>query len=351
MIATHFGPIGVELSPRSVRLAQLRFDGAKASLHALAEFRRLDENSPLPAEAIRIAGVLRRRGFVGVRLAVCLGPDQVLAAEMELPPVASGAPVLQLAAAELGRAYKQSPSELEVAVWEIPVPARQAGAATCMATACTHDTSNAIIGAFDHAGLDVRRVEPREIALGRACLPRLAANNAITLIVSLRHRGSRLLAVQNHTIVLDRALEPGDLHRVYHDTADASGLEPADAPELLASVLGEDDRFDLPDHVRRAVRASLDRFGSGLIEEINTACGYVGRRFGGREVARMVVTSDGPEAPPIADLLSAVTSLDTTACTIADIADVPPTLRTLASRGGFLGAVGAGYARRKGDQC
>jgi hypothetical protein len=65
----------------------------------------------------------------------------------------------------------------------------------------------------------------------------------------------------------------------------------------------------------------------------------------------MVVTSDGPEAPPIADLLSAVTSLDTTACTIADIADVPATLRTLASRGGFLGAVGAGYARRKGDKC
>lgn len=351
MIAPRVGPIGVELSPRSVRLAQLRFDGSRAALHALAEFRRIDENSPLPAEAARIAGVLRRAGFVGVRLAVCLSPDQILAAEMELPPIASGAPVGQLAAVELGRAYKQDPASLEVAVWEIPVAARQSGAATCMATACTHDTSNAIIAAFDQVGLDVRRVEPREIALGRACLPRLAANNAITLIISLRHRGSRLLAVQSHTIILDRALEPGDLHRVYHDAADASGLETTDAPELLAAVLGDDPRFDLPDHARRAIRASLDRFGSGLIEEINTACGYVARRFGGRDVARMVVTSDGPEAPSIADLLGAVTSLDTAACTVADVAEVPATLRTLADRGGFLAAVGAGYARRKGDKC
>lgn len=346
-----FGMIGVEISPRSVRLAQLCFEGAKARLHALAEFDRLDENSPLVAEAQRIAGVLRRRGFVGVRLAVCLTPDQVMASEMELPPLASGAPVHRLAAAELGRAYKTDPGAMEVAVWEIPVPARQAGAATCMAAACSHETSGAIIAAFDAAGLDVRRVEPRETALARACLPRLADRDAITLLVSLRLRGSRIMGIQNSTIVLDRALDAGDLHRLYHEAGEASGVDAGDVSLVLAEVLFGGETLELHESTRAAVRGSLDRFGSGLIEEIHTACEYVGRRFGGRNVARMLIASDGPEADAIADLLSAVTSLDTVACKVGDIAEVPGTLRSLASRGGFLAAVGAGYARRKGDTC
>lgn len=351
MITPRFGLIGVELSPRSVRLAQLRFEGAKASLHALAEFDRLDEQSPLAAEATRIAGVLRRRGFVGVRLAVCLGPDQVMASEMELPPLASGAPVHQLAAAELGRAYKTDPGALEVAVWEIPVPARQAGAATCMASACTHEASNTIVAAFDQAGLDVRRVEPRETALARACLPRLAGPGAITLLISLRLRGSRVLGVQNNTIVLDRALDGGDLHRLYQEAGEASGVEAGDVALVLAELLNSQATLELDESTRVAVRGSLDRFGSGLIEEIQTACEYVGRRFGGREVARMLVASDGPEADAIADLLGAVTSLDAAACKVGDIAEVPAELQLLASRGGFLAAVGVGFARRKGDMC
>ncbi|MBY0112669.1 MAG: hypothetical protein K2Y21_07600 [Phycisphaerales bacterium] len=351
MIGARLGLIGVEISPQSVRLAQLRFEGAKASLHALAEFTRLAETSPLEAEAERIAGVLRRRGFVGVRLAVCLGPEQILSAEMELPPVSSGAPIEQLAAAEFARAFKQDAAALEVAVWEIPVPARQHGAATCMANACSHETSGAIVAAFDRVGLDVRRVEPREMALARACLPKLAGAGAITLLVSLRLRGSRLLAVHNNTVVLDRPLEGGDLRSVYEETASASGLDVNAAPIVLAHVLDGTHTLELDDATRNAVRASLDRFGSGLIEEIHTACGYVGRRFGGREVARMLVTADGPEAAPIADLLGAVTSLDTHACTIGDIAQIPPTLRLASSQGGFLAAVGAGYGRRKGDQC
>ncbi|HEX8877377.1 MAG TPA: hypothetical protein VF777_11545 [Phycisphaerales bacterium] len=351
MISPRYGMTGIEISPRSVRLAQLRFEGAKAMLHALAEFDRLDENSPLEAEAARIAGVMRRRGFAGVRLAVCLGPEQVMATEMELPPLSSGAPVRQLAAAELGRAYKTDPNALEVAVWEIPVPARQAGAATCMAAACSYETSNTIIAAFDQAGLDVRRVEPRETALARACLPRLAGEGAITLVVSLRLRGSRVLGVQKNTIVLDRALEGGDLHRLYREAAEVSGVESGDVASVLSELLGHAGVLQLDEATRAAVRASLDRFGSGLIEEIQTACAYVGRRFGGREVARMLITSDGPEAEPIADLLGAVTSLDASACALADIAEVPSTLRPMAVRGGFLAAAGAGFARRKGDMC
>lgn len=351
MIAPRVGMIGIELSQRSVRLAQLRFDAGRASLHAVAEFRRLGPDSSLADEAARIAGVLRRTGFVGVRLAVCLAPNQVLASEMELPPIASGAPVEMLAAAELGRAYKQDPASLEVAVWQIPVPARQAGATTCMAAACSHETSNTIAAAFEGVGLDVRRVEPREIALARACLPRLAVGHAITLILSLRHRGSRLLAVQNHTIVLDRALEVGDLHPVYQQAAEAAGVDPPDATDVLASVLSPDDPLGVPDAVRLAVRTALQRFGAGLVEEVHTACGYVGRRFGGREVARMLVTSDGPEAGPVADLLGGATSLETIACTVADVAVVPPVLADIAGRGGFLAAVGVGYARRKGDRC
>ncbi len=319
MRRTRPGPIGVDVSGRLVRLLQLSGPPEDRHLHAWSVFPRLQIDSNLRTEAPRIAAALIRRGFAGRDLAVSLPDESVLSAVLDLPPLKSGAPVPMIAAAEMERMFKQSPSSLELALWELPTTARQAGAAACMVFACPHVVADPILDAFDAHDLDIRTLEPRSASIARACRTRSAPDNSLDLVLSLGWKQSRILAVGAGIVVFERAIDSADLETLHRVVAGTIGVDTDFAPVAMRDALRAERTMLSDPDASREVQDQVRRFAETLAAEVLTTTAYLSRRFSSTRVARLLVLADGEESDDLAGLIGGRVSLESKILSLADL--------------------------------
>lgn len=319
MRRTVYTPVGIEMSGGLIRMVQFARTGSAVRLHSWAVFPRLDTKSDISQEAGRIAAVFDRRGFAGRDVAFCLADESVLSAVLDLPPARSGAPVQAIAGTEIGRMFKHSPDELELALWELPTNSRQAGAVASMVVACPHSAANPILEAFERHELRVRSIEPRCTALVRACVREGERVDAIEIILSLGWTESRLYAVCSGVVVLDRAMENVDLETLHRVIAGTIGVDTELGSIAIKDALrGERELLTDPDATRE-IQEQIRHYCDSIASEAMTAVSYLSRRFSGRQSSGLLVVCDGDEATDIAKDLSSRLSMEARACSLNEL--------------------------------
>jgi type IV pilus assembly protein PilM len=317
----HRGPIGIDLGGRTIRAVQLSGRPGHWRTEAVAEVpRRAD--SDLPTEALRLAGVLGRQGFTGQSAVLAVPDAALLTAILDLPPRSSGAPVEQIALAELARAHRREPATLEMACWDLPAPARPGDTVQVMAAACAHTDAGTILDAFENAGFEVRALDVRALAVARACRALWAPGDSMTAVLDIGWESVLLSVVGGDVVVYERLLEACDLHRLHAMLVEREGLPSELAEQILAD--GGAAPSDSVGDILTEARHAIENHAQTLSEQLSLSLSYTAHRYPGRPVGAILLTGEGGGMPGLDAMLSTRLEAPARAVTAADLADRAP---------------------------
>ncbi len=272
--------------------------------------------------AINLHRVLWRHGFEGSDIVLTLPTKGVAAttsATLALPPRASGAPVDQLARAEMARVAGRTPDALELDLWEIPAPRRAASGWHVLAVAASGAEIAARVALFDEAGLRAIAADARASALCRAAESLRAPGPDLTIIVELAWDAAHLVAATGDAPVFERRID-----ELAISTQAACILGATDERALAlrfaaATAAAEHDRRAATDSAVK-LRRLVDAVRAGVRDEIALSASYLSHQFD-RRIARVILAAPSPfleqlEAPASLDSRRvtdwAALSIDTT---------------------------------------
>ena len=131
-----YSPIGIDLGTHSVKAVQLDSIGRT---YASAHIQRANPGAPYgPDDITRLRGVLYRSGFRGSRVVLGAPKQMIQRLTIDLPPLASGAPIEQIAQSDLSRQRSLAPGTFEFRWHESPQPPRHASGARAGTQTPTH---------------------------------------------------------------------------------------------------------------------------------------------------------------------------------------------------------------------
>lgn len=317
------GWIGVEIRGRCVRAVQTVKGLRSHRVSAAACFPRLDHGQRSPLEEVaRLAGVLRRRGFVGNRVALAIPEGQLHSAVLELPPRSSGAPLEQIAALEMSRLFRMDSSGLEVALWELPAAARST-ANQCMATACAHSGAAELCDAFGAAGLSLRALEPGMTAACRAAHSWLAGRGGSTLLIELGWNEAHLVVVCEQVIVYERRLDGVGFSSLGNALAKSTRTDAVVAAMLLA---GDEVAAECPQRLLQAREQAVRAHGEELAQQVRVSLAYVEHRYPHSPPVRALLFGECAKIPGLDATLQECAGLESRTLAVTDVAQVPPHL-------------------------
>lgn len=190
MMRTHprgiLSPIALDISLHTVAAAQLLWTReAWEPVATVCVGRRRNSPDLSDDEAHRLSAILDRNGFVGSAASITLPASRVVTASISAPRGTPHGALMAMASSEASRAALVPPSQLEVAMWPIPTPARGKDEVHAMIVACAEREACAVVAAMERAALRVDYLEPRPLSLARACAPLFHAPDTINAIMDL----------------------------------------------------------------------------------------------------------------------------------------------------------------------
>lgn len=292
----HKGLIGVHVGTRCICAAQM--SGLRRQVRTLLRLPRpATEAEPGSREIESLARTLSRRGFSGDRVAVALPESAVVSAMLELPPRQSGAPIEQLARAEVARMHRLGSGGFEIASWDLPGIGGAERATQVMALACPHERAEQLIATFEEGGLSVEVLEPRACAIARAC-DTLLAPDGLSAIVEVGWAVTRALFILQGVLVYERTLPDAGCARLHESVGRAVGLDDEASVERTIAQLGasgEDERRGAG--VRALVRDAVQDWLEILDRDVVVARDYVLQRHRREQVDRLVIAGPGADVP------------------------------------------------------
>lgn len=245
MIWPALAPIGLDIGSRRIKAAQMH--GRR--LAAAVSIPRAGGDGRLEASELQaVAAALRKAPFRGRSVVLAVPSDRLLTSILELPPRSSGAPLEQLARIELARRHAVEPESLEMACWDLPLPARAANRTCVMAVACRQDEADSLLDAVEAQGLNVQAMDVHAMAVTRACRPLLAEAGQSGAILDVGWSCSRLVLVHLGTVVYERHLPKYGLASLTRleapeggqpEAPDPAGKLSPDATAHLEAMAGE----------------------------------------------------------------------------------------------------------------
>ncbi len=301
-MSARFSPIGLDWSGPTAAAVQLRRAKKGWAIHAAL---RAPVGPLTDAEsAIRLHRVLWRHGFEGSDTVLTLptrGVAATTSASLALPPRASGAPVDQLARAEMARIAGRAQDTLELDLWEIPAPRRAATGWHVLAVAAPSAEIASRVELFEEAGLRVIAADARASALCRAVESLRSPGADITIIVELAWDAAHLVAATSDAPVFERRIDELAISTLAASVLGVSD-ERALAQRFAAVAASTDqDRRAAPDSAVK-LRRLVDALRAGVRDEIALSASYLSHQFD-RRIARVVLAAPPPflehlEAPP-----------------------------------------------------
>ncbi|MCC6286155.1 MAG: hypothetical protein IT439_12790 [Phycisphaerales bacterium] len=259
------GPIALVLGPDEFTAAQSRRGVVEWSACRGGE---LDD-----AGLRRVCGMLERGGMRGRRVRVALAEGATITNLMELPSRASGAPVDDLAARELGRIMRGQKGELIARALEVPQPARRGALEWYLAAGVASAEAERIAEALARIGLRVEHVEPRAIALGRA-FAGVLARRGVCAGIEVGAAQSRFVAVVDGVLAYERAIAIGWLSDPAEVLVKAGRISRQAAEAQVRGALRS-----RPDARTPEVRGALERASADLAREFAASAGFVLERY------------------------------------------------------------------------
>ena len=351
--------IGVDLGGPVVRAVQLMHGPAgRLRVGAWASFPAINRAGARAEDEFgRLAGALLRRGFVGEKLALCLPDDRLQTAVLQLPPPSSGAPLLDLARAELATLYKYDPALIQVAMWVLPAMARQgSGPAQCLALAALHEQTDSLSAAAASAGLSVYSIEPRPAMLARAASMQKPAGDGVglsdsaTVIVHIGQSHAQLIVARGTQLLHHTPMEGCETAGIALPARKALRIDSQQTDTALAEMLkarpeGESKTAaGVEASARRAIESILDQHAMRVATCIRGSFDYLAHRFPAVPRGGLVLAGDLTLTPGLAAKLAPRVGADVShiACPCAGLEHEPD------AHAAFASALGAalGSARR-----
>jgi Tfp pilus assembly PilM family ATPase len=274
----------------------------QASVIASAAVLRNHLDDPFASQDVqRLVQVMARRGFKG-RDVVLAAPSSRLESDIvELPARSSGAPVDELAAAEIARVTKLEPSSYEAACWDVPVARQGAGAGTSMlAVALRHGDAEALAAPFDQAGLRVRAMEPAGCALARACDD--VDKASIVALLDLGWRGGTVHLISEGDVLYQRVLYDCGIGPLYRQLADRHGFNDESADMVLCDE-------QAPTTSAPAVASLLESYVTQAAQEVGASLAFARHRYPTRPVRAVNLVGGGAKINGLAKALTAAIAL------------------------------------------
>src|SRR5437763_741542 len=170
ILGKRYSLIGLDMGSRSMKAAQVSRSGTQVRVEAAAVIPYASAETTLDEQGMRrLRDVLHRQGFHGHNLVVAAPADKLHVELLDLPPRHSGAPIDQIAQAEMMRMAKLEPNAFEMATWDLPAPPRGGTGTAVMAVAARHAETTSLCETMESAGLSVEAIDVQACAIARAC--------------------------------------------------------------------------------------------------------------------------------------------------------------------------------------
>lgn len=321
--------IGIDLGADRIRAVRCSLSGGAPVIRETLNIPR--SGATLDREIARLGGVMSRRGLGASDVRVALPDEDMLGSCLELPPRASGAPLEQIAAIELGRIFRHDPATIEVALWELPAMGRSAGAA-CQyyAVGCQHAVTDPLAAAFNAQGMVVRAVEPRMASLARVrrCYGPVRDQAPLEAegVLEVGFFRSQLIVLHHGQLIDCRPCSGPGIRGLAEGLATIMGAD-VNAGTFVLRSLARDGAApqsagaDAPDgnaqcpwwmhsaRLHREVSAQIARFVEQSAVDVAALLDYVRHRFGGMQCRTLTLTGEYCRLPGLAWAIEAHTGL------------------------------------------
>jgi type IV pilus assembly protein PilM len=291
-------PIGVDVGARHIKAAQLAPAGGGWRVVAAATLPRSEVGGPVDVSDVQgLCRALSSGPFRGKDVALAVPAEKLMTGILELPPRTSGAPLEQIARAELSRMHNRLPASLEMNCWDLPAPARAKDATYVMAAGCVHEDADALLDAFEDAGLTVRRLEIHSVAVARACRPLLADVEGVASILDLGWTWARMVLLYRGVVVYQRNLSKGGLGQIAASLAEEHDLSSERVERLLAAAgltgTGEGEDVETLERIRPGAQAYFD----AMAEEMRMPLSYLANQYPDALAERLLLIGGASTIP------------------------------------------------------
>jgi Tfp pilus assembly PilM family ATPase len=253
----------------------------------------------------RLSRVLDRQGFEGNRIVVALPEDKLLSNTFEQVGQGTGAPMGIVSRVELARSAGCAPPQLETACWSLPAPARARQSTHVLAVGCLHSEADALLDAVEQTGMRAAALEPRSVALARACGPMVAGREGICAVTDLAWEGATTTVLYRSTVVYHRFVPELGIGVVSRTLVQGLGVDDELASHLLlGGGTPEAPTSESPRTGPRADAAQLTgEHASRLAHEVGLSLSYASHWYAQPQVDLVLLCGEGASMPGVAPML------------------------------------------------
>jgi type IV pilus assembly protein PilM len=335
--------IGIDVDGRGVKAVQLEGSARHPRLAAAMFMPRSDPTTLITsAEAECLAGALARQGFEGGRIALAVPDEKLVTGMLELPPRHSGAPLEDIARAELATMHGYDPQTAEAVSWDLPPSSRVKDATQAMAVACRHTDADALLALFDYAGLEVAVLESRLHALVRGCGP-LLAGESLRAVLDLEWNASTLLLWYQDSVIYRWTMAQAGLRHLASSLATALGLDEPQIDCLLTDIglTGPAGGDRAPyEEAGLVIRKHLD----AAVAAMKSPLSYAGQQYPEATVGGLWLTGPGASIPGVADYMKLRLEMQAQVATPAQVLTCTEAMSAKAQDPSLLTAIGLAQA-------
>ncbi len=327
-------PIGIDVGSRNMKVAQLCTAADKRQeISATSVVPRTNAGAEINLEeAISLRRVLQRQGFRGDRVVLAAHEDKLLRGIFDIPGQISEDAMEQIARMELSRMHDVAPDSFEMICWEPLNTGKSKTKRQTVALACPHDAANIYIDTFEQAGFKVCALDARSAAVARACKSLTLSPPAVTAILDLGWKSTRLLFLCGEAVVYERLLEEKSICTLASDLRDKFGIAEESAYTVIASI-GFGTFEEAPELDQQSVgfiRGILVRYFEAMKNELKTPLAYVSREHGGKGTERMLLVGSGAMFPGISEYLAESFNMEVLTAAPSELLPSPAHVRTKA---------------------
>lgn len=293
--------IGLDVDDHEFRAVQLVREQGSLRAVAWAVFPRLHQDRDAEDGSFGVPGeeelawasmILSRRGFKGSTVSIAPRTRDCTQHVFELPPPESGAPLEQLARAEIARARKCGVGDFEMGYWALPQRGRTS---ETMAVVCPARVIESMIDSYESVGLETVGIDLAEVAIIRGVSEQLSCNSSggepmIDTVLHLGWGSTLAIVTLGDRIVYVRRVGRG-AGEVWDHALGRFGLSNKGA----RAVIGD---FETPEHDTQLEKIRLgcwNALSKEIASELDVAVAYVSHSFRMVPLGRIVMSGFGAQ--------------------------------------------------------
>jgi hypothetical protein len=312
--------LAISINSRTISAAQVTRRGVLRAAVRVQRALGSDASRLLPGEGRLFLDAMDRAGFTSEAADVVV--DQAaMTGVYEVPPRSSGAPIERLAKAELARAHRVDPGQIEAAVCDAPRPAssRAGSQDHVLAIGLSRDAVVPALLDLDHAGIEPKRVTVPHVALLHGAMHQAGVAEGIG-VLDLEFSGAHLsVGLRDDsaeqwsgvTACFVRHVAEASLAKLVSASASRLNESQAGALEALglygmAGAFEDDDPLGIEAarRVAGAVRPCVTQYLDALCAEVGRSIAYVAHRHPWAPVTRLFVCGEGAVLTGVCDRLA-----------------------------------------------